>query len=119
MCSNKKLLMTALLSVLLLYFIHTSAAASNFDCCLGYTQSSLPPKLLVGFAEQHADEGCDIDAIIFFTKERAICADPKKIWVKKAMRILRLHQENKPHIEQKKVETLSEGLNEETPGHRN
>ncbi|EGW09445.1 WD repeat-containing protein 69, partial [Cricetulus griseus] len=38
--------------------------ASNFDCCLRYTKTTIPPRAIVGFTEQLADEACDIDAII-------------------------------------------------------
>ncbi|XP_055977366.1 C-C motif chemokine 20 [Sorex fumeus] len=89
MCSTKNLLLTALFSVLLLQFGSLSAAVSIYDCCLQYTARIWHPKNLVGFVLQQSKEVCDIDAVIFFTKKkRAICADPKKAWVKEAMRVL-------------------------------
>ncbi|XP_012788697.2 C-C motif chemokine 20 [Sorex araneus] len=89
MCSTKNLLLAALLSVLLLQFCSRSAAISSYDCCLGYTARRLNPKNLRGFVRQHSNEACDIDAVIFITKnKRAVCADPKKAWVKEAVRIL-------------------------------
>ncbi|KAH0507360.1 C-C motif chemokine 20 [Microtus ochrogaster] len=40
--------------------------------------------------KQLADEACDIDAIILYTKRKgSVCADPKQDWVKKTMRYLR------------------------------
>ncbi|XP_045414710.1 C-C motif chemokine 20 isoform X2 [Lemur catta] len=88
MCSSKSLLLAALITVLLLHLCSESDA-SNFDCCLRYTERVLHPKLIVGFTQQLANEACDINAIIFYTKKRlAVCADPKKIWVKQAVRIV-------------------------------
>ncbi|XP_069322520.1 C-C motif chemokine 20 isoform X1 [Eulemur rufifrons] len=88
-CSSKSLLLAALMTVLLLHLCSKSDAASNFDCCLRYTERVLHPKLIVGFTQQLANEACDINAIIFYTKKKlAVCADPKKIWVKQAVRII-------------------------------
>ncbi|KAM5228701.1 C-C motif chemokine 20 [Ctenodactylus gundi] len=89
MCGGKSLLLATLMSVLLLHLCSQSEAASNFDCCLRYTQNIYHPRFLVGFTQQLADEVCDINAIIFHMKSRAaVCADPKKLWVKKAVHIL-------------------------------
>uniref|UniRef100_A0A8C4LPU5 C-C motif chemokine n=1 Tax=Equus asinus asinus TaxID=83772 RepID=A0A8C4LPU5_EQUAS len=64
--------------------------SSSFDCCLRYTAHVLHPKFIVGFTQQLANEACDINAIIFYTKKKlAVCADPKKKWVKQAVHILR------------------------------
>ncbi|XP_005672318.1 C-C motif chemokine 20 isoform X2 [Phacochoerus africanus] len=88
MCSSKSLLLAALMSVLLLYLCSKSEA-SNFDCCLRYTDHILHPRFIMGFTQQLANEACDINAIIFYTKKKlAVCADPKKIWVKQAVNIL-------------------------------
>ncbi|XP_006207978.1 C-C motif chemokine 20 isoform X1 [Vicugna pacos] len=89
MCSTKSLLLAALMSVLLLHLCSKSEAASTFDCCLQYTERILHPRFIVGFTQQLANEACDINAIIFHTRKRlAVCADPKKNWVKQAVRIL-------------------------------
>ncbi|KAB1279282.1 C-C motif chemokine 20 [Camelus dromedarius] len=88
MCSTKSLLLAALMSVLLLHLCSKSEA-SSFDCCLQYTERILHPRFIVGFTQQLANEACDINAIIFHTRKRlAVCADPKKNWVKQAVRIL-------------------------------
>ncbi|KAL2775235.1 C-C motif chemokine 20 isoform 2 precursor [Daubentonia madagascariensis] len=88
MCSSKSLLLAALVTVLLLHLCSKSEA-SNFDCCLRYTEHILHPRFIVGFTQQLANEACDINAIIFHTKKRlAVCADPKQNWVKQAVRIL-------------------------------
>ncbi|XP_077617432.1 C-C motif chemokine 20 isoform X2 [Crocuta crocuta] len=88
MCSSKNLLLAALMSVLLLHLCSKSEA-SSFDCCLRYTDHVLHPRFIVGFTQQLSNEACDINAIIFYTRKRlAVCADPKKNWVKQAVRIL-------------------------------
>ncbi|XP_026252078.2 C-C motif chemokine 20 isoform X2 [Urocitellus parryii] len=88
MCSGKSLLLAALASVLLLH-LYRESEASNFDCCLRYTEKVFPHKFLVGFTQQLANEACDIDAVIFYTKRKlAVCADPKKPWVKRAVHML-------------------------------
>nr|XP_035929535.1 C-C motif chemokine 20 isoform X2 [Halichoerus grypus] len=88
MCRSKSLLLAALMSVLFLHLCSKSEA-SNFDCCLRYTEHVLHPKFITGFTQQLANEACDINAVVFYTKKRlAVCADPKKKWVKKAVQIL-------------------------------
>ncbi|XP_052605221.1 C-C motif chemokine 20 isoform X2 [Peromyscus californicus insignis] len=89
-CSGKSLLFLALAWVLLAH-LHSQSEASNFDCCLRYTKSVIPSKAIIGFTEQLADEACDINAVIFYTKRKlAVCADPKQAWVKRAVRLLSL-----------------------------
>nr|XP_020749053.1 C-C motif chemokine 20 isoform X2 [Odocoileus virginianus texanus] len=88
MCSSKSLLLAALMSVLLLHLCSKSEA-SSFDCCLRYTEKILHPNFLVGFTQQLANEACDINAVIFYTRRKlAVCADPKKKWVKQAVHML-------------------------------
>ncbi|XP_023413583.1 C-C motif chemokine 20 isoform X2 [Loxodonta africana] len=88
-CSGKSLLLAALMAVVLLHLCSRSEA-SSFDCCLRYTEHVIHPKLITGFTQQLSSEACDIDAVIFHTKRRlAVCADPKKVWVKQAVWILR------------------------------
>ncbi|XP_006861973.1 PREDICTED: c-C motif chemokine 20 isoform X2 [Chrysochloris asiatica] len=89
MCSGKSLLVAALTAVLLLHLGSRAEAASNFDCCLQYRDGLIPLRHIVGFTQQLANEACDIDAIIFHTRKRfAICADPKKMWVKQTVQLL-------------------------------
>ncbi|XP_007123146.1 C-C motif chemokine 20 isoform X2 [Physeter macrocephalus] len=88
MCRSKSLLLAALMSVLLPHLCSKSEA-SSFDCCLQYTEKILHPKFIVGFTQQLANEACDINAVILYTKRRyAVCADPKKNWVKQAVHML-------------------------------
>ncbi|XP_012301268.1 C-C motif chemokine 20 isoform X2 [Aotus nancymaae] len=88
MCCSKSLFLAALMSILLLHLCGKSEA-SNFDCCLRYTEHILHPKFIVGFTQQLANEACDINAIIFHTKKKlSVCANPRQIWVKQAVRII-------------------------------
>ncbi|XP_017384579.1 C-C motif chemokine 20 isoform X2 [Cebus imitator] len=88
MCCSKSLFLAALMSMLLLHLCDKSEA-SNFDCCLRYTDHILHPKFIVGFTQQRANEACDINAIIFHTKKKlSVCANPRQIWVKQAVRII-------------------------------
>ncbi|KAM6178435.1 C-C motif chemokine 20 [Rhynchocyon petersi] len=85
MCRGKSLLLAALMVVLLVLLCSKSEAASNFDCCLRYTERMIPFKFIHGFTQQLANEACDINAVIFHTKKYAICANPKQKWVKDAV----------------------------------
>ncbi|XP_072876388.1 C-C motif chemokine 20 isoform X2 [Chlorocebus sabaeus] len=88
MCYSKSLLLAVLMSVLLLHLCSESEA-SNFDCCLRYTDRILHPKFIVGFTQQLANETCDINAVIFHTKKGlSVCANPKQTWVKLIVRRL-------------------------------
>ncbi|XP_014437665.1 C-C motif chemokine 20 isoform X2 [Tupaia chinensis] len=88
MRNEKGLLLAALMAVLLLHLCSKSEA-SNFDCCLRYTERVLRPGRLVGFIQQLASEACDINAVIFYTEDKlAVCANPKQPWVKRAVRFI-------------------------------
>ncbi|XP_025319104.1 C-C motif chemokine 20 isoform X2 [Canis lupus baileyi] len=89
MCSSKNLLLAALMMSVLLLHLCSKSEASNFDCCLRYTEHMVPPGSIMGFTQQLANEACDINAVIFYTKKKkAVCADPKKKWVKRTVRLL-------------------------------
>ncbi|XP_051009668.1 C-C motif chemokine 20 isoform X2 [Acomys russatus] len=62
-CSGKPLLFLALAWVLLAHLCSQSEA-SNFDCCLRYTQRVLPFRAIASFTRQKAGEVCDINAIM-------------------------------------------------------
>ncbi|XP_005361590.1 C-C motif chemokine 20 [Microtus ochrogaster] len=98
-CTGKSLLFIFVASIVLAHFCSQSEAASNFDCCLRYTKHIYPSKIFVRFTKQLADEACDIDAIILYTKRKgSVCADPKQDWVKKTMRYLSLKAKNKKKV---------------------
>ncbi|XP_072852106.1 C-C motif chemokine 20 [Pogona vitticeps] len=73
----------------LLLLLSTGEAQSNRDCCLSYTKKPLPKRIIRGYMEQLSSEVCDINAVIFYTKNgfRA-CANPKDMWVQKHLRWL-------------------------------
>ncbi|XP_006760458.1 PREDICTED: C-C motif chemokine 20 isoform X1 [Myotis davidii] len=87
---SKILLLAALMSsVLLFHFCSETEAASSFDCCLRYTEQVIPSRFIKGFTQQWANDACDINAVIFHTKKGlAVCADPKKKWVKHVVHVL-------------------------------
>ncbi|EPQ17850.1 C-C motif chemokine 20 [Myotis brandtii] len=86
---SKSLLLAALMSVLLFHFC-SETEASSFDCCLRYREQAIPSRFIKGFTQQWANDACDIDAVIFYTKKGlAVCADPKKKWVKHVVHVLR------------------------------
>ncbi|KAM7339492.1 hypothetical protein ACRRTK_000107 [Alexandromys fortis] len=98
-CTGKSLFFIVLASVVLAHFCSQSEAASNFDCCLRYTKHIYPPKIFVRFTEQLADEACDINAIILYTKRKiSVCADPNQGWVKKTVRYLSPKAKNKKKV---------------------
>ncbi|XP_070279441.1 C-C motif chemokine 20 isoform X2 [Myotis yumanensis] len=85
---SKSLLLAALMSVLLFHFC-SETEASSFDCCLQYREQAIPSRFIKGFTQQWANDACDIDAVIFYTKKGlAVCADPKKKWVKHVVHAL-------------------------------
>ncbi|XP_036176532.1 C-C motif chemokine 20 isoform X2 [Myotis myotis] len=85
---SKIFLLAALMSVLLFHFC-SETEASSFDCCLRYTEQVIPSRFIKGFTQQRANDACDINAVIFHTKKGlALCADPKKKWVKHAVHVL-------------------------------
>ncbi|XP_051874641.1 C-C motif chemokine 20-like [Pristis pectinata] len=85
MSALRNLTVAALFSFLILYMIDDSASMSA-DCCLHYSQSRLPFRLISGFAIQRSNEMCDIDAVIFYTSGgRAICTNPEDRWVKRIL----------------------------------
>ncbi|KAK9979061.1 hypothetical protein ABG768_012507 [Culter alburnus] len=83
---------TLISGILLSLFPHTPAAYGplNYACCVKYTRTPLPFKLIKGFIEQSSREVCRIDAIIFFTKNnKKVCASVKDEWVRASLALLR------------------------------
>ncbi|XP_007663080.1 C-C motif chemokine 20 [Ornithorhynchus anatinus] len=80
--NHKKLVLASVMLVLSLYLFRASEA-SDFDCCLRYTERHYGSRIIKGYTEQFSNEVCDIDAIIFHTKRGAlVCANPQEQWVK-------------------------------------
>ncbi|XP_014807232.1 PREDICTED: C-C motif chemokine 20 [Calidris pugnax] len=86
---SKSLVLISLVGLLALLLCSTSEAQSNQDCCLSYTKARLPRWALKGYTEQLASEVCDINAIIFHTRNGLkACVNPKEGWVKKHLLFL-------------------------------
>ncbi|NXJ95977.1 CCL3 protein, partial [Corythaixoides concolor] len=76
-----------LLTMLLTFFLH--CATANFtpsECCFKYAQK--PIRRMQSFYETPRD--CSLPAVVIVAANGSeVCADPKKLWVKKAMKKLR------------------------------
>ncbi|XP_029970032.1 C-C motif chemokine 20 [Salarias fasciatus] len=81
---------SALLLLLLLGMLSEGGLSqSAVPCCTRYSKTPMPVKLLTACTPQTDLGACNIKAIIFRTvKNRLVCADPEKRWVKKAMKSL-------------------------------
>ncbi|XP_034638581.1 C-C motif chemokine 20-like [Trachemys scripta elegans] len=81
---SRSLILASLMGLLLLYLSGISEAQNNQDCCLSYSAVRLPRGVIKGYTEQLSSEVCDINAIIFHTKNgMKACANPEDRWVKK------------------------------------
>ncbi|XP_072728247.1 C-C motif chemokine 3-like [Ciconia boyciana] len=79
---------TGLLLVLLLtFFLHRATAHfTPTECCFKYAQK--PIRHMQSFYE--TPSGCSLPAVVIVAATGAeVCADPKKPWVKRAMKTLR------------------------------
>ncbi|XP_038163848.1 C-C motif chemokine 20-like [Cyprinodon tularosa] len=82
--NRKACLFAALCSLLIVAsFIDSSESAS---CCMKYFKRKLPCKAVKGYNIQTINGSCDINAIIFHLNGRFVCADPLKVWTKRAMK---------------------------------
>ncbi|XP_069552662.1 C-C motif chemokine 20b [Brachyistius frenatus] len=84
MAGGKTRLMAALCSLsILATFI---GGAQSVSCCLKYTHRLLPFKWLIDYTVQTINNSCDINAIIFHTGIRFVCADPSQNWTQRGMK---------------------------------
>ncbi|XP_008288625.1 C-C motif chemokine 20b [Stegastes partitus] len=84
MTGSKAFLIAALCSfIILTSFTGTAESAS---CCLRYSRRPLPCRRLLGYTIQTMNGACDINAIIFHTPGRFVCADPKLKWTQIGMK---------------------------------
>ncbi|XP_009989520.1 PREDICTED: C-C motif chemokine 5-like, partial [Tauraco erythrolophus] len=56
------------------------------ECCYGYTNSTIHLAKLRSF--YRTPNECFMPAVVFETKKRKICANPKVTWVEKAVEYL-------------------------------
>uniref|UniRef100_UPI00398F25DF C-C motif chemokine 20-like n=1 Tax=Pristiophorus japonicus TaxID=55135 RepID=UPI00398F25DF len=104
MSALRNCMVAAVFSLLVLNMLScpVSAFGTNGDCCLKYSMKAMPFQLISGYVLQRSNEICDIDAIIFYTvRGRAVCANPGRKWVKRALEVLskrleKMSQENGP-----------------------
>ncbi|XP_061469015.1 C-C motif chemokine 21 isoform X2 [Rhineura floridana] len=53
------------------------------DCCVRTSPVFIPAKYVRGYREQHIQEGCPVQAVIFITvRGKLLCAPPYALWVK-------------------------------------
>ncbi|XP_067850847.1 C-C motif chemokine 20-like [Heptranchias perlo] len=91
MSALRKLVLVTVSSLIMLSMLSDSVSAHAMygDCCLRYSKSRLPLRLISGYVEQQSNEICDIDAIIFYTVGgRAVCTNPESRWVKRTLEFL-------------------------------
>ncbi|XP_006898611.1 PREDICTED: c-C motif chemokine 21 [Elephantulus edwardii] len=61
------------------------------DCCLKYSQRTIPANIVRGYRKQEPSLGCPFPAILFIPRKRSqpdLCADPKEDWVQQLMQRL-------------------------------
>ncbi|XP_035246045.1 C-C motif chemokine 19-like [Anguilla anguilla] len=52
------------------------------DCCLKVSHAKIPTHIVRGYQRQVGGNGCDISAVVFFTRKgRNLCAPPGRPWV--------------------------------------
>ncbi|XP_031710373.1 eotaxin-like [Anarrhichthys ocellatus] len=77
--------LTVCLSLILVLLVVLSD--SSPICCRQYQENLIPVKFLKCYKIQKVTDHCNIKAIIFKTlKNRLLCADPEREWVKEAMK---------------------------------
>ncbi|KAK2859705.1 hypothetical protein Q5P01_004325 [Channa striata] len=86
MASNKACLTVTLCSLLILTTFISSAQSAS--CCLRYTKRHLTCRHMTGYTIQNTNTSCDINAVIFHLPDRFVCANPRMLWVQKAMKCL-------------------------------
>ncbi|XP_049889553.1 eotaxin [Epinephelus moara] len=76
--------LTVCVSMMLLLLVALSESSPM--CCTEYQENRIPVKFLKYYKIQEITDNCNIKAVIFKTvKNRLLCADPDKKWVKIAM----------------------------------
>ncbi|XP_046879651.1 C-C motif chemokine 20b [Hypomesus transpacificus] len=63
--------------------------SESASCCLRYYQRPVPCHRMTGFTIQTISSSCDLQAVIFHTKDgRFMCADPAKKWTMRVLKCL-------------------------------
>ncbi|XP_035527245.1 C-C motif chemokine 20 [Morone saxatilis] len=73
-------------SIILVLLVALGESSPVKFCCTQYNEHPVPVKVLKNFKIQKVTGFCNIKAVIFRTsKNKLLCADPDKKWVKDAM----------------------------------
>ncbi|XP_030015833.1 C-C motif chemokine 20-like [Sphaeramia orbicularis] len=81
---------TTVLLCFVLGLLNPAPAASRShtsrSCCTKYFRKPVPINRITGYMEQHREENCRIEAIIFYTvMKKEICATREDEWVRKIL----------------------------------
>ncbi|KAK1168646.1 eotaxin-like [Acipenser oxyrinchus oxyrinchus] len=77
------------LCTLALYTIVNADGGPVPSCCLKVSNTVLPISKIKSQYSQKKDGRCPVDAVVFRTvKEKTVCSDPKKPWVKRVIKEL-------------------------------
>ncbi|XP_041118610.1 eotaxin-like [Polyodon spathula] len=77
------------LCTLALYTIVNADGGTVPNCCLKVSNTFLPISKIKSHYSQKKDGRCPVDAVVFSTvKEKTVCSDPKKTWVKRVIKQL-------------------------------
>ncbi|KAM7146895.1 C-C motif chemokine 17-like [Macrochelys suwanniensis] len=83
-------LRTALLAAFILgvsYQYATAKSHTPVECCFDYVTGAIQLVKLVDFYTTPSE--CHLPAVVFKTRaDRLVCADPSKLWVKRAIKVL-------------------------------
>ncbi|KAI3375003.1 hypothetical protein L3Q82_021530 [Scortum barcoo] len=78
--------LTVCVSIILALLAALGESSPMRFCCTQYQQDPVPVKALKYYRIQDIREDCNINAVMFKTKKnKIICADPDRPWVKHAM----------------------------------
>ncbi|XP_069474105.1 C-C motif chemokine 20 [Ambystoma mexicanum] len=94
---NSPCVLLTLCVVLGLLHLESCAQSSGYlDCCYTYTKKLLRMKDISNFTMQRSSGVCDMDAIIFHTKENFnVCANPEDPWVKSILKAFGKNKKSK------------------------
>ncbi|XP_030437800.1 C-C motif chemokine 17-like [Gopherus evgoodei] len=94
-------LRTALLAAFLLglaYQYATAKSPTPVECCFDYMTGAIQLAKLVDFYWTPSE--CHLQAVVLETVAgRKVCADPSKLWVKRAIRVLQAKRKQAPRSE--------------------
>ncbi|XP_044842746.1 C-C motif chemokine 17-like [Mauremys mutica] len=94
-------LRTTLLAAFLLGFSYqyaTAISATPVECCFDHVTGAIQLAKLVDFYRTPSE--CHLQAVVLETVAgRKVCADPSKLWVKRAIKVLQAKRKQTPRSE--------------------